>query len=98
MNRGLCGWVARSRQVILNGNPSVETELLEAEPRMSHMRSALAVPLIGREGNLIGVVALYKIEKEWFSTRHLRTLQSAQSKLTHSIEQTHSAMDFAQVV
>jgi putative nucleotidyltransferase with HDIG domain len=79
---GLCGWVAQSRQHILNGNPSVEVEIQTADPRISQMHSSLAIPLVDDEGSVIGVLALYHSERDAFSVSHLDLLLSLQASFT----------------
>jgi putative nucleotidyltransferase with HDIG domain len=79
---GLCGWVAQSRQPILNGNPSVEVEIQTADPRISQMHSSLALPLVNDEGSVLGVLALYHSEPDAFSTDHLDLLLSLQASFT----------------
>jgi putative nucleotidyltransferase with HDIG domain len=76
---GLCGWVAQSRQHILNGNPSVEVEIQTADPRISQMHSSLALPLMNDEGSVLGVLALYHREPDAFSVGHLDLLLSLQA-------------------
>jgi hypothetical protein len=79
---GLCGWVAQSRQHILNGNPSVEVEIQTADPRISQMHSSLAIPLVDDEGSVLGVLALYHSERDGFSVGHLDLLLSLQASFT----------------
>jgi putative nucleotidyltransferase with HDIG domain len=76
---GLCGWVAQSRQHILNGNPSVEVEIQTADPRISQMHSCLALPLVDGEDSVLGVLALYQSEQNAFSIGHLDLLLSVQA-------------------
>src|SRR2546429_4671955 len=70
---GLSGWVAQNKKPIVNGNPSVEPGYLNDPDKFSTLRSALAVPLEGVSG-VIGVLALYRSEKDAFTTDHLRIL------------------------
>ena len=79
---GLCGWVAQSRQHILNGNPSVEVEIQTADPRISQMHSSLALPLVNDEGCVLGVLALYHSERDAFTAGHLDLLLSVQAPFT----------------
>jgi putative nucleotidyltransferase with HDIG domain len=79
---GLCGWVAQSRQHILNGNPSVEVEIQTADPRISQMHSSLALPLVSDEDSVLGVLALYHSERDAFSAGHLDLLLSLQPSFT----------------
>lgn len=85
VGEGLCGWVAQNSKPIINGNPAVEPGYA-ADPRgITELRSALAVPLVGVSG-LVGVLALYQIEADAFTSDHLRILQVITSKVALSIE------------
>jgi putative nucleotidyltransferase with HDIG domain len=77
---GLCGWVAHTRQTILNGNPAVETQLADA--RMERMQSSVAVPLVGEEDCVIGVIALYHSQPDAFSSADLGLLLNLQPSFT----------------
>ena len=79
---GLCGWVAQSRQHILNGNPSVEVEAQAVDPRMPQMQSSLAVPLVSKEDAIVGVLALYHSQQDAFSSAHLGMLLSVKKSFT----------------
>ena len=68
VGEGLSGWVAQNRKPILNGNPSVEAGYMGDPDKFSTLRSALAVPLEGLNG-AVGVLALYRAEKDAFTTR-----------------------------
>ena len=71
VGQGLSGWVAHNRKPIINGNPSVEPGYLNDPSKFSTLRSALAVPLEGISG-VIGVLALYRGERDAFTSDHLR--------------------------
>ena len=77
MGQGLSGWVAQNLKPILNGNPSVEPGYLNDPSKYSTLTSALAVPLEGLQG-VVGVVALYHAEKDFFTSDHLRILAGGQ--------------------
>src|SRR5580700_5291078 len=85
MGQGLSGWVAHNRKPIINGNPSVEPGYLNDPSKFSTLRSALAVPLEGVSG-VIGVLALYRGERDAFTTDHLRILLAISSKMALAIE------------
>ena len=85
IGQGLSGWVADNNKPILNGNPSVEAGYLSDLSKFSTLRSALAVPLQGINGN-IGVLAIYRAEKDAFSREDLRILLAVGSKLAMSLE------------
>jgi diguanylate cyclase (GGDEF)-like protein/putative nucleotidyltransferase with HDIG domain len=85
IGQGLSGWVAQNRKPILNGNPSVEPGYLNDSSKYSTLTSALAVPLEGLQG-VVGVVALYHAEKDFFTSDHLRVLLAVSAKMALSIE------------
>ena len=93
MGEGLSGWVAQAREPILNGNPSVEIGHPGDPTRLSALRSALAVPLEGLNG-VVGVLTLYCVEKDAFTSDHLRILQAISSKVGLAIE---NALKYRQV-
>ncbi len=93
MGQGLSGWVAENRTHIVNGNPSVEPGYLNDSRNVTALRSALAVPLEGTEA-AVGVLALYRREKDAFSKDDARVLLAVASKLGISVE---NAMRFEEV-
>lgn len=84
---GLSGWVAQNNKPIINGNPSVEPGYLNDPTKFSTLRSALAVPLEGTVG-VVGVLVLYRADKDAFTTDNLRVLQAISSKMALCIENT----------
>ncbi len=84
MSEGLSGWVAANRKSILNGNPLVESAYSDERDKCT-MRSALSVPLEGVNGGM-GVLTLYRAERDAFSRDHLRILLAINSKVSLSIE------------
>jgi diguanylate cyclase (GGDEF)-like protein/putative nucleotidyltransferase with HDIG domain len=82
---GLSGWVAQNKKPIVNGNPSVEPGYLNDPDKFSTLRSALAVPLEGVAG-VIGVLALYRAERDAFTSDHLRILLAVSGKMALAIE------------
>jgi diguanylate cyclase (GGDEF)-like protein/putative nucleotidyltransferase with HDIG domain len=89
---GLSGWVAQNRKPIVNGNPSVEPGYLNDPSKFSTLRSALALPLEGVSG-VIGVLAVYRAEKDSFTSDHLRILLAVSGKMALAIE---NALKFQQ--
>ena len=85
VGQGLSGWVAHNRKPIINGNPSVEPGYLNDPSKFSTLRSALAVPLEGVAG-VIGVLALYRGERDGFTSDHLRILLAVSGKMALAIE------------
>jgi len=82
---GLSGWVAENRKPIINGNPWMEPGYREDPGRSTPLRAALSIPLEGTSG-VVGVLTLYRSDKEGFSRDHLRILQAISSKVAISIE------------
>ncbi|HEY3744547.1 MAG TPA: HD domain-containing phosphohydrolase [Bryobacteraceae bacterium] len=85
LGEGLAGWVAQHERAIINGNPAVEPGYLNDPSKFTNLRSALAIPLNGVNG-FVGVLALYRSEKDAFRKDHLRILQAIGSKLAVSVE------------
>ena len=83
--QGIAGWVAQAEQPIINGDPAAESKYLGDPTRVSVLRSALSVPLRGRDG-IAGVLSLYLRQKQGFTKDHLRLLLAASSKLGLSVE------------
>src|SRR6202007_125545 len=85
LGQGLSGWVAQNKKPIINGNPSVEPGYLNDPTKFSTLRSALAIPLEGLNG-VIGVLALYRSERDAFTSDHLRILLATSGKMALAIE------------
>jgi diguanylate cyclase (GGDEF)-like protein/putative nucleotidyltransferase with HDIG domain len=85
MGEGLSGWVAENRKPIVNGNPALEQGPQGSSSKPSSLSSALAVPLEGPTG-VIGVMTLYRADRDAFSRDHLRILQAISSKVSVAIE------------
>jgi diguanylate cyclase (GGDEF)-like protein/putative nucleotidyltransferase with HDIG domain len=93
VGEGLSGWVAENGKPMLNGNPSVESGYLNDPSKFSTLRSALAVPLAGVNGT-IGVITLYRQERDAFSTDNLRILLAISFKISMAID---NALMYSQV-
>ena len=85
LGEGLCGWVAEKRKPILNGNPEVEAGYVSDPAKFTPLRSTLAVPLEGLNG-VVGVLAMYRADRDAFSADHLRILLAVSSKIALSVE------------
>ena len=92
IGQGPSGWVAENEKPLLNGHPSVECGYLKDPQKFSVLRSALAVPLKGLNGT-VGVLTLYRSEKDAFSRDNVRILLAISSKVSMSIE---NALKFRQ--
>jgi diguanylate cyclase (GGDEF)-like protein/putative nucleotidyltransferase with HDIG domain len=87
MGEGLCGWVAANRKPIVNGDPLVEPGFLKRTDGSPLVLSALTVPLEG-VCQTVGVLGLYRKQRDAFTGDHLRILQAISAKLGFSIENT----------
>jgi diguanylate cyclase (GGDEF)-like protein/putative nucleotidyltransferase with HDIG domain len=85
LGEGLCGWVAEKRKPIVNGNPEAETGYVSDPAKFTTLRSTLAVPLEGLHG-VVGVLAMYRADRDAFSADHLRILLAVSSKIALSVE------------
>jgi putative nucleotidyltransferase with HDIG domain len=81
---GLSGWVAENRKSSINGNPAVEPGYLNDPTKFSVLRSALAVPLESQE-RMVGVLSLYRTERDAFSPEHLTRLLSLGATLARAL-------------
>ncbi len=70
---------------ILNGNPSVEAGYLNDPTVYSMLRSALSIPLETAEC-IIGVLSLYREERDAFNNEDLGVLEAAGPRLALAIE------------
>jgi diguanylate cyclase (GGDEF)-like protein/putative nucleotidyltransferase with HDIG domain len=85
VGEGLCGWVAENRKPIINGNPQMEAGYVQDRDKYTTLRSALAVPLEGLNG-VVGVLAMYRADRDSFTADHLRILLGVSSKIALSVE------------
>jgi diguanylate cyclase (GGDEF)-like protein/putative nucleotidyltransferase with HDIG domain len=85
MGEGICGWVAENRKPIVNGDPAIESGYTPDPEKFTTQRSVLAVPLDGLNG-VVGVLAMYRSERDAFAADHLRILLAISSKIALSVE------------
>jgi diguanylate cyclase (GGDEF)-like protein len=85
LGEGVAGWVAENHKPILNGNPMVEAGYCTGPSPSSTLNSVLAVPLQTNSGN-IGVLALYRAEKDAFSRDNLQNLLAVTNRISLVIE------------
>jgi diguanylate cyclase (GGDEF)-like protein/putative nucleotidyltransferase with HDIG domain len=85
IGQGLSGWVAHTGRTVLNGNPAVESGYLNDVKKFTTLRSAVAIPLIGLNGT-IGVITLYRADRDAFSSDHVRVLQTISPKVSLAME------------
>ena len=84
---GLSGWVAENKKPSMNGNPAVEPGYLNDPARFGVLQSALAVPLESR-GRMLGVLSLYRMERDAFSPEHLTRLLTIAATLGNALVRT----------
>ncbi len=80
---GISGWVALSGRPIVNGNPSVEPHFTG---NAAELRSALAIPLLGSDGAILGVFSFYAKAENAFSREQLRVLEAVAPDFFLSLE------------
>ncbi len=85
LGEGLCGWVAENRKPIMNASPQLESGYVNDPEKYTTLRSALAVPLEGLNG-VVGVLAMYRADRDAFTADHLRILLAISSKIALSVE------------
>jgi diguanylate cyclase (GGDEF)-like protein/putative nucleotidyltransferase with HDIG domain len=85
VGEGLCGWVAEKRKPIINGNPEAESGYVSDPAKFTTLRSMLAVPLEGLNG-VVGVLAMYRADRDAFAADHLRIMLAVSSKIALSVE------------
>jgi len=85
LGQGLSGWVAENNQSIVNGNPAVESGYLNDPTKVTPLRSAIAIPLVCRD-QVIGVLTLYQLQADAFTSDHRRILQIISPKVGAVIE------------
>ena len=85
VGQGLSGWVAENHRPILNGNPAVESGYLADPSKVTPLRSAIAVPLQGRD-RVVGVLTLYRLQPDAFTFDHRRILLNISAKVGVVVE------------
>src|ERR1700733_4322674 len=86
LGEGLSGWVAENARCIVNGNPTVEPNFLPDAGLFTADSSALAVPLFGGNGVVLGAVALYSREPGAFSKDHQQILEELMPEFAVALE------------
>ncbi len=85
LGEGVAGWVAENHKPILNGNPMVEPGYRARSIPSSTLNSVLAVPLQTSSGT-IGVLALYRSERDAFSRDDMQDLLAVSNELSLTVE------------
>src|SRR4029077_2130857 len=86
MGEGLTGWVAETGNAIVNGNPTVEPGFVTGTQPRGVLRSALAIPLRDN-GDVVGVLALYHLQADAFTSEHLRAAEPGCNELASAIRE-----------
>lgn len=85
--KGLVGWVAETGHPIINGNPSVEPGFNTASKKAVQLRSALAIP-VQNLGRVIGVLAIYRRERDAFTADDLKLVEAAVPRLSSAFQRS----------
>lgn len=85
LGQGLSGWVAEHDLPIVNGNPAVEPGYLNDPRYVTPLRSAISVPLRAHD-RVVGVLTLYHLKADAFSTDNRRVLLAISPKAGLAIE------------
>lgn len=86
LGEGISGWVTENERPIVNGNPTVEPNYLSETQIFAGHHSALSIPLVCRDGAVLGALTLYARKEAAFSKHHLRILDSIQPGFSLSLE------------
>jgi putative nucleotidyltransferase with HDIG domain len=86
IGEGLTGWVAETGNPIVNGNPTVESGFHAGSRQGGVLRSALAIPLRD-SGSMLGVLALYHLQPDAFTSEHLSVVEPACKQLASAIRE-----------
>jgi GAF domain-containing protein len=85
---GICGWVARTREPVLVRDNALEDPRNHyvAELDEDHFQSMVAVPLVSRGGDVIGVIVLHTVAPREFDEAVVNFLVHAASLVAGAIE------------
>lgn len=86
IGEGLSGWVAHNARGILNGNPTVEPNILIEAGLFTGSSSAISAPVFSASGAVLGAVTLYSRERTAYSKDHLRVLEEMAPELAEALE------------
>jgi len=82
---GMVGWVAETGQPIVNGNPFVEPGYAPFGTTTSPLQSALAIPIADAGDGILGVLAVYRRERDAFTAPEVTALTALGRPLTQGI-------------
>jgi diguanylate cyclase (GGDEF)-like protein/putative nucleotidyltransferase with HDIG domain len=86
LGEGLSGWVAHNERPIVNGNPTVEPNLVTDGDLFTANSSALSVPLSDLSGVVFGVLTIYSRRNAAFSKDHLRVVRAMLPSFSLSLQ------------
>lgn len=86
MGEGLSGWVAENSRTILNGNPTVEPNILIEAGLFTSSSSALSAPVFSSSGSVLAAVTLYSRQRSAYSQDHLRVLEQIAREFAWALE------------
>jgi GAF domain-containing protein len=86
VGEGLSGWVTKNARSILNGNPTVEPNILIEAGLFTSRSSALSAPVFSSSGDVLGAVTLYSREQSAYSKDHLRVLEEIAREFAWAVE------------
>ena len=95
IGEGLSGWVAENARSILNGNPTVEPNILIEAGLFTRSSSALSAPVFSSSGDVVGAVTLYSREQSAYSKDHLRVLEEIAREFAGALENVPYEMESA---
>jgi putative nucleotidyltransferase with HDIG domain len=88
LGQGLSGWVASTRQSILNSDPRLDLGQT-ATNACGELKSAASLPLV-LDDQLIGVLTLYSDQTNAYSEQHLKVLSLLAPRLAYAVSRAES--------
>jgi putative nucleotidyltransferase with HDIG domain len=88
LGHGLSGWVASTRQTILNSDPRLDFGQ-NAVGGCEELKSAASLPLV-LEDQLVGVLTLYSDQINTYSEQHLKALSLLAPRLAYAVSRAES--------
>jgi PAS domain S-box-containing protein len=87
LNQGLAGWVVRNRQAVLIANTVEDPRWLQRpDDRVLGPKSAISVPLLGREKKVVGVITLVRVPAGTFRPEDLSLLSTVADQAGIAVE------------
>ena len=93
--RGPIGLGRGECRSILNGNPTVEPNILIEAGLFTSRSSALSAPVFSSSGDVLGAVTLYSREQSAYSKDHLRVLEEIAREFAWAVENVPNDTDSA---